>query len=267
MLESGFITPSQSPFSSPVLLVKKKDGTWRFCVDYRALNSITIKDKFPIPTVDELLDELGTATWFSKLDLLSGFHQILMLPADSHKTAFRTHNGHFEFRVMPFGLCNAPSTFQATMNELFRPFLRKFIIVFFDDILVYNPTLDSHITHLTTAFDLLLSNHFKLKGSKCLIGKNSIQYLGHIVSYQKVQPDPEKLDVVRHWPVPNSVKSLRGFLGLTGFYRKFIKGYSSIAAPLTDLLKKDAFCWNEKAQLAYQNLKDVLLQGPVLAIP
>nr|KYP64239.1 Transposon Ty3-I Gag-Pol polyprotein [Cajanus cajan] len=153
MLESGFITPNISPFSSPVLLVKKKDGTWRFCVDYRALNPATVKDKFPIPTVDELLDELGHASWFSKLDLFSGFHQILMVPSDSKKTAFRTHNSHFEFKVMPFGLCNAPSTFQATMNDLLRPHLRRFIIIFFQ-------------------------NCFHLNDSKCSIGQQSIHYLG-----------------------------------------------------------------------------------------
>ncbi|WVZ26301.1 hypothetical protein V8G54_004845, partial [Vigna mungo] len=196
MLDSGFIKPSTSPFSSPVLLVKKKDGTWRFCVDSRALNAVTVKDKFPIPTVDELFDELGNATWFSKLNLFSGFRKILMLPADCAKTAFRTHNGHFEFKVMPFGLCNAPSTFQATMNDLFRPHLRQFIIVFFDDILVYSPTLDSHVSHLESTFQLLLQHNFKLKGEKCSIGKTSIHYLGHIVSRQGVHPDPNKIQAV-----------------------------------------------------------------------
>nr|KYP42816.1 Retrovirus-related Pol polyprotein from transposon 17.6 [Cajanus cajan] len=233
MIELGFIKPSTSPFSSLVLLVKKKDGTWRFCVDYRALNSVTVKDKFPIPTVDELLDELGNASWFSKLDLYSRFHQILMAPSDLEKTAFRTHNGHFEFRVMPFGLCNAPSTFQATMNDMFRPHLRRFIIVFFDDILVYSSTLQDHVLHLEIAFKLLLSNSFRLKGSKCSIGVKTIQYLGHVVSNEGVQPDPEKLESVRAWPTPTSLKSLRGFLCLTGFYRRFVARYASIAQPLT----------------------------------
>ncbi|WVZ01419.1 hypothetical protein V8G54_027488 [Vigna mungo] len=256
MLDSGFIKPSTSPFSSPVLLVKKKDGTWRFCVDYCALNAATVKDKFPIPTVDELLDELGTATWFSKLDLFSGFHQILMFPGDCDKTAFRTHNGHFEFRVMPFGLCNAPSTFQATMNDLFRPHLRQFIIVFFDDILVYSPTLELHISHLECAFQLLVQNSFHHKGEKCSIGKESIHYLGHIVSNKGVQPDPNKIHA-----------SLRGFLGLTGFYRRFVKGYASIASALTDLLKRDKFLWKDNASQAFQRLKEALTNAPVLSLP
>ncbi|XP_020229578.1 uncharacterized protein LOC109810500 [Cajanus cajan] len=267
MLESGFITPNTSPFSSPMLLVKKKDGTWRFCVDYRAQNAATVKDKFPIPTVDELLDELGHASWFSKLDLFSGFHQILMVPSDSKKTTFRTHNGHFEFKVMPFGLCNAPSTFQATMNDLFRPHLRRFIIVFFDDILVYSPTLESHLSHLETTFQLLLANCFHLNGSKCSIGQQSIHYLGHIVSHKGVQPDPSKTQEVLEWPTPTSLKSLRGFLGLTGFYRRFVAGYASIASALTDLLKKDNFHWSDSASVAFTSLKTALTKAPALALP
>jgi len=190
-----------------------------------------------------------------------------MVLEDSRKTAFPTHNGHFEFRVMPFGLFNAPSTFQVTMNDLFRPHLRKFIIVFFDDILVYSPSFDSQITHLDITFGLLHSNHFKLKSSKCLIGRHSIKYLGHIVSHHQVQPDPDKLEAVHNWPKPTTIKSLRGFFGLTGFYKKFVQGYASIAHPLTQLLKKDTFLWTEEAQSAFEKLKQILLQEPVLAIP
>jgi hypothetical protein len=168
MLSTNLIQPSRGSFSSPVLLVKKKDGSWRFCVDYRALNSITLRDRFSMPTIDEVLDELEGASWFSKLDLRQGFHQIRMHSEDIPKTAFRTHQGHYEFRVMPFGLCNAPSTFQSTMNELFRPYLRKFVIVFFDDILVYSPTLTDHINHLDQVFHKLVSEEFFLKFSKCL---------------------------------------------------------------------------------------------------
>ena len=267
MLATGEIRPSTSAFSSPVLLVKKKDHTWRFCIDYRALNAITVPDSFPIPTIDELLDELGAAVWFSKLDLLHGYHRICMSPDDIHKMAFRTHDGHNEFRVLPFGLSNAPTTFQATMNELFRPHLRKFIIVFFDDILIYSTSWFDHLLHLETTFQLLLTNQFYLKVSKCCFALQLIEYLGHIVTTGSVGPDGSKIETMISWPTPRSVKELKGFLGLTVFYRKFIRDYAFLASPLTDLLCKDAFQWSPQAQDAFDKLKEAMSTTPVLALP
>ena len=267
LLQIGFIQPSQSPFASPVLLVKKKDGSWRMCVDYRGLNQITVPDKYPIPNVDELLDELHGAAHFSKIDLRFGYHQIRVQPEDIHKTAFRTHSGHYEFIVMPFGLSNAPSTFQSAMNDLFRPYLRKFILVFFDDILVYSKDTQQHQIHLQLTLQLLHNHQFYAKASKCMFGQSQISFLGHVVSVQGVGMEQDKVQSVLSWPIPSNVKELRGFLGLTGYYRRFVKNYGVIARPLTELTKKNGFHWSQAAEDAFIQLKHALTTAPVLQLP
>lgn len=213
------------------------------------------------------LDELVGAVYFSKLDLRSGYHQILVAPKDHYKMAFRTHNGHYEWLVMPFSLKNVPATFQALMNDIFRPYLRKFVLVFFDDILVYSQSWNTHLHHLSVVLEILLSHHLFAKISKCFFGQTRIDYLGHFVSTVGVEMDPSKVHAVLQWPPPTTIKQLRTFLGLMGYYRRFIRHYATVAAPLTSLLQKGNFSWSQEAQKAFESLKHSITGALILRLP
>jgi hypothetical protein len=268
LLQNGMIQPSSSPFASPIILARKKTGDWRLCVDYRRLNALTVKNKYPLPVIDELLDELQGAVWFSSLDLSAGYHQIQMDPKDIPKTAFQTHHGHFEYRVMPYGLTSGPATFQLTMNSVLAPFLRKCVVVFIDDILIYSATWPDHLCHLRAVFDTLRNQQLKVKLSKCSFAQIKLQYLGHVISKDGVATDPSKIEAVQSWPSPKTAKEVRSFLGLAGYYRKFVKNFGIMSRPLTNLLKKgQVFTWHETQESAFQALKQALITAPVLALP
>ncbi|KAJ0567702.1 putative nucleotidyltransferase, Ribonuclease H [Helianthus annuus] len=237
------------------------------CIDYMKLNDATIKNGYPIPLIEELLDELGRAVKFSKLDQRSGYHQIRMFSHYVHKTAFRTYEGHFEFLVMPFGLTNAPTTFKSLMNDTFKQFLRKSVLVFFDDILVYRNSLEQHLVHVNEVLSVLRANKIFARLYKCAFGGCGVEYLGHIISEKGVSTDPKKIEAVKKWPLPTDVKQLRGFLGLSGYYIRFIKSYGILAKPLTSLLKKDNFNWTEEATTTFENLKEAVCSPPILALP
>lgn len=246
----------------------KKDGSLRMCIDYRALNKLTVKNRYPLPRIDDLLDGCEGACVFSSLDLTSGYHQIRIRIEDIPKTAFRTPFGHYEWRVLSFGLTNAPATFQSVMNKVFRDVLGKFVMVYFDDILIFSKSPEEHRDHLRQALEILRKNQLYAKLSKCSFGQSSVSFLGHTLSAAGLSADPSKVSAVRDWPVPQDVPQLRSFLGLAKYFRKSIKGYASITSPLTALLHKNApWLWSAACQSAFAGLKHALTTAPALALP
>jgi hypothetical protein len=268
LVKSGFIQPSKSPFGAPILFVKKKDGTMRMCVDYRALNNITIKNKYPLPHVDELFDRLQGSKYFSKIDLRSGYHQIRIDPSDVSKTAFRTRYGHYEFLVLPFGLTNAPATFMHLMHQTFRDQLDNFVIVFLDDILIFSKSLEEHKDHVSKVLEILRREKLYAKVSKCELFKTEVEFLGHYVGRNGLRMMEDKVKAVIDWPIPTKPTEVRSFLGTIGYYRKFIKNFSSIAAPLTDLTKDTVkFIWGTNEDTSFRRLKSCIAEGQVLILP
>ena len=244
LLNKGYVRESLSPCAVPVLLVPKKDGSWRMCVDCRAINNITIRYRHPIPRLDDMLDELSGSIVFSKIDLRSGYHQIRMKLGDEWKTAFKTKFGLYEWLVMPFGLTNAPSTFMRLMNEVLRSFIGRFVVVYFDDILIYSRSLEEHLDHLRAVFNALRDAHLFGNLEKCTFCTDRVSFLGYVVTPQGIEVDQAKVEAIHSWPVPCTVTQVRSFLGLAGFYRRFVKDFSTIAAPLHELTKKGAtFTW------------------------
>ncbi|KAJ9547279.1 hypothetical protein OSB04_019822 [Centaurea solstitialis] len=264
----GFIRPSSSPWGAPILFVKKKDGSHRMCIDYRGLNKVTIKNRYPLPRIDDLFDQLQGASWFSKIDLRSGYHQLKVKEADVHKTAFRTRYGHFEFLVMPFGLTNAPAAFMDLMNRVCRPMLDRSVIVFIDDILIYSKTKEEHVMHLREVLEVLRRERLYAKFSKCAFWLEEVQFLGHIINREGIKVDPAKIEAVMNWEIPKAPTEIRSFLGLAGYYRRFIQDFSKIAVPLTRLTKKsEPYAWGSEQQKAFDTLRQKLCEAPVLTLP
>lgn len=265
LLAHGFITPSTSPYGAPVLFVKKKDGSTRMCVDYRALNKITKKDASGLPLMDQLFDRVLGATVFTKLDLRSGYHQIRVHPDDTHKTAFNTRYGHYEFRVLPFGLTNAPATFSTLMHTIFRPYIDQFVVVFLDDILVYSRSEKEHEQHLRQVLEILRKEKLYAKKSKCEFFQQEVNFLGHVLSADGLAVEPVKVKAIEEWPPCKSVEEVRGFLGLAGFYRRFVPNFSKKAIPLSELTKKNQqWKWGGEQQQAFESLKRAVSEAPVL---
>ena len=268
MLNNNIIQPSSSPWASPVVLVRNKDGSLRFCIDYRKVNAVTRKDAYPLPRVDDILDTLSSCKWFTTLDLLSGYWQVEVDPNDREKTAFTTYDGLFEFLKMPFGLCNAPATFQRLMDLVLAGLQWSNCLVYLDDVLIIGRTFREHLNNLELVFDRLRKAGLKLKPSKCDICKKQVNYLGHVVSADGIATDPSKTEKVNKWPIPTSQKEVQQFLGLVSYYRRFIKDFATIAKPLHSLTEKNSqFRWTDQCQRAFDHLKQCLTNAPVLMFP
>ena len=270
MLANGIITPSVSPWSSPIVLVRKKNGDLRFCVDYRKLNQITVNDSHPLPLISNLLDSVKDAKYFSLLDLRSGYWQIPVAQEDRAKTAFVTQNGLYEFTRMPFGLKTAPATFQRAMEVILAGLTFEICLCYLDDVIVFGKTLTEHNDRLKTVLTRFRDNNLRVKLAKCVFASPQVTYLGHCISQQGVSPDPTKLTAVTEIPLPSNIKEVRTFLGLTGYYRRFIPNYATVAQPLTKLTSKEYcnnFVWTDECTAAFDKLKQLLCSAPILCYP
>ena len=268
MLKNDIIQPSNSPWSSPIILVRKRDGSTRFCIDYRKVNSVTRKDAYPLPRVDDILDTLGGSKWFSTLDLKSGYWQVEVDSSSREKTAFTTSEGLYEFKVMPFGLCNAPATFQRLMNRVLCDVNWVECLVYIDDTVVIGRTFEQHLSNLGTVLSRLRQAGLKLQPAKCKLCQKEVRFLGHVISENGIATDPEKTAVIATWPVPESKKNIQQFLGLANYYRRFIKDFGTTAKPLQRLLEKNiAFEWTQQCQAAFDHLRKCLMTTPILAFP
>jgi len=267
LLDKGFIRPSVSPWGAPMLFVKKKDGTMRMCIDYRELNNITINNKYPLPRIDDLFDQLQGAGIFSKIDLPSGYHQLKIRREDVPKTTFRTRYGHYKFLVMPYRLANTPAAFMDIMNRVFKEFLDQFVVVFIDDILIYSKSPKEHEGHWRIVPQKLRDERFYAKFSKCEFWLERISFLGHVISKEGITVDPQKIEAVVDWERPTNVHEIRSFLGLVGYYRRFVEGFSKLSGPLTALTKNARFEWTDECERSFQELKQRLVTAPILTLP
>jgi hypothetical protein len=268
LLDREFIRPSVSPWGAPVLFVKKNDGSMRLCIDYSELNKVTVENRYSLPRIDDLFDQLHGSQVFSKIDLRSGYHQLKIKEEDIQKTAFKTRYGHYEFLVMPFGLTNAPATFMDMMNRTFRELVDRCVVVFIDDILIYSKSREEHEEHLSTVLSILRKQKLFAKFKKCEFWLEEVTFLGHVISKEGISVDPSKMEAVVNWARPTSVHEIRSFLGLAGYYRRFVEGFSKLAAPLTKLTKKnEAFIWSDDCERSFQELKHRMVSAPVLTLP
>ncbi|GKC21935.1 putative reverse transcriptase domain-containing protein [Tanacetum coccineum] len=266
--DKGFIRPSYSPWGAPVLFVKKKDGLFRICIDYRELNKLTVKNRYPLSRIDDLFDQLQGSRYFSKIDLRSGYHQLYVHEDDILKTTFRMRYGYFEFTVMPFGLTNAPAVFIDLMNRVCKPYLDKFVIVFIDEILIYSKMKEDHEVHLGLVLELLRKEKLYAKFSKCEFWLQEVHFLGHVVNQNGIHVDPIKIEAVKNWKTPMTPSEIRSFLGLAGYYRWFIANFSKIAKPITSLTQKNQkYVWGMEQEEAFQTPKNNLCDAPILTLP
>jgi ribonuclease HI len=266
--EVGYIRLSSSPCGAPVLFVQKKDGSQGMCVDYRSLNDVTVKDKYPLPRIEDLFDQMRGARVFSKIDLRSGYHQMKIRPSDIPKTAFSTRYGLYEFTIMLFGLTNAPTYFMNLMNKVFMEYLDRFVVVFIDDILIYSKSESDPEEHLRLVLQKLRDNQLYAKFSKCEFWIDKVSFLGHIISNGGIAVDPAKVKKIMEWSVPTTVTEIRSLLRLVGYYWRFIEGFSKVAKPMTSLLEKGReFKWDEKCQESFDQLKKILMSPPMLVMP